>query len=139
MKGFLDWVQSIAATLGAPGLFIIGFLDSSFLSFPEVNDLLLVLMVTRHPERMPLYAACATLGRFTAQRVSDWRSARAWVSDQPRMHAKSLGEPSTRAWTRPRASGNDAPPAVERRRELPARCYQVSTESEASHGMGLQH
>ena len=62
MKGFLDWVQSIAAALGAPGLLIIGFLDSSFLSFPEVNDLLLVLMVTRHPERMPLYAACATLG-----------------------------------------------------------------------------
>ena len=62
MKSFLDWVQSIAATLGAPGLFIIGFLDSSFLSFPEVNDLLLVLMVTRQPERMPLYAACATLG-----------------------------------------------------------------------------
>jgi membrane protein YqaA with SNARE-associated domain len=62
MKSFLDWVQSIAAALGAPGLFIIGFLDSSFLSFPEVNDLLLVLMVTRHPERMPLYAACATLG-----------------------------------------------------------------------------
>ena len=45
-----------------PGLFLIGFLDSSFLSFPEVNDILLVLMVTQHKERMILYAACATLG-----------------------------------------------------------------------------
>jgi membrane protein YqaA with SNARE-associated domain len=62
MKPFLAWIQSVAITLGAPGLFIIGFLDSSFLSFPEVNDLLLVLMVTEHPERMVLYAGAATLG-----------------------------------------------------------------------------
>jgi membrane protein YqaA with SNARE-associated domain len=62
MKSIVDWVQSLALTLGAPGLFLIGFLDSSFLSFPEVNDILLVLMVTQHKERMVLYAACATLG-----------------------------------------------------------------------------
>ncbi len=62
MRRFVDWIQSIAITLGAPGLFIIGFLDSSFLSFPEVNDLLLVLMVIEHPHRMVLYAASATLG-----------------------------------------------------------------------------
>jgi len=49
-------------TLGGPGLLIIGFLDSSFLSFPEVNDLLLVGMVMRHPHRLPYYAAMATLG-----------------------------------------------------------------------------
>lgn len=62
MKRFIDWIQSIAIALGAPGLFIIGFLDSSFLSFPQVNDLLLVLMVIEHPQRMVLYAASATLG-----------------------------------------------------------------------------
>lgn len=62
MKKFVTWIQSIAVTLGAPGLFLIGFLDSSFLSFPEVNDLLLVLMVTEHKDRMLLYAASATLG-----------------------------------------------------------------------------
>ena len=62
MRRFLDWVQAIAISLGAPGLFFIGFLDSSFLSFPEVNDLLLVLMVTEHPSRMALYAGAATLG-----------------------------------------------------------------------------
>ena len=62
MKSFVAWIQSIAVALGAPGLFLIGFLDSSFLSFPEVNDLLLVLMVTQHKERMLLYAASATLG-----------------------------------------------------------------------------
>src|ERR1700755_705390 len=65
MKRIVDWVQGLALTLGAPGLFLIGFLDSSFLSFPEVNDILLVLMVTRHKERMILYAACATLGSLS--------------------------------------------------------------------------
>lgn len=62
MKSVIDWIQSIAIALGAPGLFLIGFLDSSFLSFPEVNDLLLVLMVAEHPQRMVLYATAATLG-----------------------------------------------------------------------------
>ena len=62
MRRFVDWIQSIAITMGAPGLFLIGFLDSSFLSFPEVNDLLLVLMVIEHPHRMVIYAASATLG-----------------------------------------------------------------------------
>ena len=62
MKRFVDWVQALAITLGAPGLFLIGFLDSSFLSFPEVNDLLLVLMITEHPDRMVLYATAATSG-----------------------------------------------------------------------------
>ena len=36
-----------ALALGGPGLFLVAFLDSSFLSLPEVNDLLLVWMVTR--------------------------------------------------------------------------------------------
>ena len=62
MKGFLAWIQGVAVTLGGPGLLIIGFLDSSFLSFPEVNDLLLVGMVMRHPHRLPYYAGMATLG-----------------------------------------------------------------------------
>ena len=62
MKSFLAWIQGVAAAVGAPGLFIIAFLDSSFLSLPQINDLLVVAMVIQHPERMPLYAAMATLG-----------------------------------------------------------------------------
>jgi membrane protein YqaA with SNARE-associated domain len=57
-----DWVQTFALALGAPGLFIVAFLDSSILSLPEVNDLLLVFMVTQHKARMPLYAASSTAG-----------------------------------------------------------------------------
>ncbi len=62
MKTLLDWVQGLATSLGAPGLFLVAALDSSFLSLPQVNDLLLILSVTRHPELMPLYATMSTLG-----------------------------------------------------------------------------
>jgi len=62
MKGLLAKIQGVAIALGGPGLLIIGFLDSSFLSFPEVNDLLLVGMVMEHPHRLVYYAAMATLG-----------------------------------------------------------------------------
>ena len=62
MHTFITWLQGVAQTLGAPGLFVIAFLDSSFLSLPQINDLLLVLSVTRAPHLMPLYAAMSTLG-----------------------------------------------------------------------------
>ena len=51
-----------AGGLGAPGLFLISFLDSSVLTFPVINDLLLIELSIQHPARMPLYAAMAALG-----------------------------------------------------------------------------
>lgn len=62
MKTVLAWIKAFAAAIGGPGLFIIAFLDSSFLSFPQVNDLLVVSMVVQHPYWMPYYAAMATAG-----------------------------------------------------------------------------
>ena len=62
MKRLVAWIQSTAVALGGPGLFIIGFLDSSFLSFPELNDLLVIGMVMEHPHRLVYYALMATLG-----------------------------------------------------------------------------
>jgi LPXTG-motif cell wall-anchored protein len=62
MKGFLSWIQGFALAWGGPGLLLIGFLDSSFLSFPEVNDLLIVFMVTRHKHLLLYYALMATIG-----------------------------------------------------------------------------
>ena len=58
-------VRSVALALGAPGLFLVTFLDSSFLSFPEATDLLLIWMVIEHKTRMGLYAASAVLGSVT--------------------------------------------------------------------------
>ena len=62
MRRFAAWIQAFALGLGAPGLFIVAFLDSSFLSLPEINDLLLIWMVTEHKARMPIYAAASMLG-----------------------------------------------------------------------------
>jgi membrane protein YqaA with SNARE-associated domain len=59
------WKQKtilFAGSLGAPGLFLISFLDSSVLSFPIINDLLLIQLSISHPLRMPLYAGAATVG-----------------------------------------------------------------------------
>jgi len=48
--------------MGGPGLFIIAYLDSSFLSFPEVVDIMLIGMVMRRPQLLPYYALLATIG-----------------------------------------------------------------------------
>jgi membrane protein YqaA with SNARE-associated domain len=62
MKAFVTWAQAFALAIGGPGLFFIAFLDSSFLSLPEINDILIVWMVTRHKERMIYYALMTMLG-----------------------------------------------------------------------------
>ena len=51
--------------LGGPGLFILAFLDSSFLALPEVVDVLIVWMVIAHPERWLWYGSLATAGSVT--------------------------------------------------------------------------
>jgi membrane protein YqaA with SNARE-associated domain len=55
-------IVSFAGALGAPGLFLISFLDSSVLTFPVINDLLLIELSIGHPARMPLYAVMAATG-----------------------------------------------------------------------------
>jgi membrane protein YqaA with SNARE-associated domain len=55
-------IVSFAGALGAPGLFLISFLDSSVLTFPVINDLLLIELSIEHPARMPLYAVMAATG-----------------------------------------------------------------------------
>jgi membrane protein YqaA with SNARE-associated domain len=65
LPGMSGWKQKIvlfAGGLGAPGLFLISFLDSSVLTFPVINDLLLIELCIQHPARMPLYAFLAMLG-----------------------------------------------------------------------------
>jgi membrane protein YqaA with SNARE-associated domain len=64
-ESLTGWKQEIvlfAGTLGAPGLFLISFLDSSILTFPVINDLLLIELSMQHPARMPLYASMAMIG-----------------------------------------------------------------------------
>ena len=62
LKSLISWLSGVAVALGGPGLFAIAFLDSSFISLPQINDLLVVVMVLQDPGWMPYYAAMATLG-----------------------------------------------------------------------------
>ena len=66
------WVQAFALGIGGPGLFLVAFLDSSFLSLPEINDLLVVMLVIEHKARMPYYALMATLGSLAGCLVLYW-------------------------------------------------------------------
>jgi len=62
LSGWKQKIVASAGALGAPGLFLISFLDSSVLTFPVINDLLLIELSMEHPLRMPLYAFLAALG-----------------------------------------------------------------------------
>lgn len=62
MRSFITWLYTAALALGGPGLFLVAFLDSSFVPLPQINDLLIVLMITEHKTLMPYYSAMATLG-----------------------------------------------------------------------------
>jgi membrane protein YqaA with SNARE-associated domain len=62
VSGIINAIQEWASELGGIGLFIIALLDSSFLSFPQVNDLLIIVLSTKYPERMPYYAGMTTAG-----------------------------------------------------------------------------
>jgi len=62
MGRFVDRVRALALAWGAPGLFVVAFLDSSFLPLPGITDILLIVMVTRHRDAMLLYVGATVLG-----------------------------------------------------------------------------
>src|SRR5687767_9275318 len=57
------WVQgTLVPLLGPPGVFVVAFLDSSFLSLPEINDILVVTAAAGNPRMVWLHVLMATLG-----------------------------------------------------------------------------
>ena len=62
MSEFVDRVRALALALGGPGLFLVAFLDSSFLPLPGITDVLLIVTVTRHPSGMLWYVAMTVAG-----------------------------------------------------------------------------
>lgn len=62
LSGWKQKIVAFAGALGAPGLFLISFLDSSVLTFPVINDFLLIELSIEHPARMPFYALMAATG-----------------------------------------------------------------------------
>ena len=59
---FKSWLKLTLPALGGVGLLLSAFIDSSFVPLPLVTDLLLMELSSRHPLRMPYYAAMAAVG-----------------------------------------------------------------------------
>ena len=55
-------IRALAMALGAPGLILVAFLDSTFLPLPGATDLLLIIMTTRHKEFVLWYILAAIGG-----------------------------------------------------------------------------
>ena len=55
-------IRALALALGAPGLFLVAFFDSSFLPLPGIADVLLIVTVTRTPAAMIWYVAITVAG-----------------------------------------------------------------------------
>jgi membrane protein YqaA with SNARE-associated domain len=59
---FKSWLKLFLPALGGVGLLLSAFIDSSFVPLPLVTDLLVMELSSRHPMRMPYYAAMAAFG-----------------------------------------------------------------------------
>jgi membrane protein YqaA with SNARE-associated domain len=57
------WIQTVLVPLlGSPGMFLVAFCDSSFLSLPEINDILIVTSAAADPSSAWLNVLMTTLG-----------------------------------------------------------------------------
>jgi len=57
-----DWLQTTLLPYGGFGLMLLAICDSSFLSLPEVNDILLMTFSMERPDQMMLFAGLTTIG-----------------------------------------------------------------------------
>jgi membrane protein YqaA with SNARE-associated domain len=56
------FVEPFAERLGVPGLVLVAFLDSSFLSLPQVTDTLVIALTLQQPSRWFFHALATTAG-----------------------------------------------------------------------------
>ena len=63
MHKVILWIQTVLLpALGPAGLFVVAFFDSSFLSLPEINDILVVTSSSLDPRSAWIPISMATLG-----------------------------------------------------------------------------
>lgn len=72
MEQFVAWLQPLAEQYGGVGMAIIALLDSSFISMPNVNDLLIVWQTIEHPDRWWYYALMTTAGSVAGSMAIYW-------------------------------------------------------------------
>ncbi|MBM3804007.1 MAG: DedA family protein [Acidimicrobiia bacterium] len=57
-----NYFLALTSPLGGGALFLIAFFDSSFLSLPEVNDVLIIALSIKDPDKMLYYCTMTTAG-----------------------------------------------------------------------------
>jgi|SRR5687768_9257715 len=62
LHGLTERVLAVADTMGAPGLAIIAFVDSSFLTLPQAADFLVVMFTLRNPADWWYFGLLTTAG-----------------------------------------------------------------------------
>jgi membrane protein YqaA with SNARE-associated domain len=62
VHGFFHTIGIWVFHRGSLGLFIVGIIDSSFLTAPLANDLLIIALTASRPHRLPFYALMAAAG-----------------------------------------------------------------------------
>ena len=62
MSGHLETFGRFIATFGAPGLFVLCFLDATFVPLPSSADALLIFLSITNPHLMVLYVLIAVMG-----------------------------------------------------------------------------
>ncbi len=87
LKSLVTKLATFLALHGGWGLFAISFLDSSVLSFPLVNDLLLIHLSSQHPKKAVIYAfLCAVgsvLGSYLVYALARRGATLAWGEASP--------------------------------------------------------
>jgi membrane protein YqaA with SNARE-associated domain len=73
----LTSVTNFLVAFGSAGLFAVALLDSALIPLPGGPDAVMLLLSTRNPARMPLYALCATAGSVAGCVVLYYISRRA--------------------------------------------------------------
>ena len=69
MEQFVAWLQPIVERLGGVGMLVLAAVDCSFVSMPNLSDLLVIWQTIEHPDRWWYYAAMTTLGSIIGSMV----------------------------------------------------------------------
>jgi membrane protein YqaA with SNARE-associated domain len=69
MEQFVAWLQPIVERFGGVGMAIMAAIDCSFVSMPNLSDVLIIWQTIEHPDRWLYYAAMTTLGAVAGSMV----------------------------------------------------------------------
>ena len=102
MAHFLRRIAALLFHFGGPGLLVLGIMDSSFLTMPLGNDLLVVALSASHHTRMPYYVLMATVGSVLGCLMDDWISRKGEQGIKKHVESKRLDyverQVARRAW-----------------------------------------